>query len=272
MAESRLAAINDLMTSLYAVTGTDLRGYKEETLLRRTDKRIEELHLGSLDAYRDYVRHNPDELTLLRQQLFVTVSTFFRDADAFSALTAQLRAALLAHTGPSFTVWVAGCGTGEEVYSLAMLLHDLLQQEGLQRELRLIGTDLNALALNQAEAAHYAENRINAVPAPLRERYLHKQAGQYTVATEIRTLCSFETADVFGPSVVKELDVVSCRNLLIYLKTPRQERLLTQLHQQLRPDGLLFLGQSESLAPAGRTLFASVDADHRIFRKRHAMV
>ncbi len=260
--------INQLMGYLHEVTGTDLRGYKEETLLRRTGKRVAELHLESLAAYLEHVRRHPAELEILKRLLFVTVSAFFRDPASFIALASYLQAALLVQTAEPFVVWVPGCGNGEEVYSLAILLYDLARQEGVKRPLRITGTDLNESALVHATTACYAESQLHTMPEAFRTHYLTRKTGQYEVVPEIRALCSFETGDAFARLSPEPLDLVSCRNLLIYLKAPRQERLIQQLYGQLRTDGLLFLGQSESLAPTGRTLFTSLNADHRIFRKR----
>lgn len=265
---SREALINTLMDELYAATGADFRDYKEETLLRRTARRSEELHLPSLQAYLDHARCHPAEYRVLQEQLYVTVSSFFRDPDAFAALQIHLRAAILAQPVQPFVVWVAGCGSGEEVWSLAMLLHDIKQSENWPGELRVIGTDLNEAALAQARAARYAEKQLLAMPEAFRGRYMTSAAGYWQVVPEIQALCRFETGDVCVQNPAEPLALVSCRNLLIYLKTSRQETLLRRLHGRLRDDGLLFLGQAESLPPGSRALFAAVDADHRIYRKR----
>lgn len=271
---SETILINELMVLLHEATGADLRGYKEETLLRRTAKRVQELHLPSLESYLDHVRLHPEEFAVLQKQLFVTVSKFFRDPESFAALAVHLRTALSAASAESkqpFTVWVAGCGAGEEVYSLAMLLHDLRQTEGLDRELRVLGTDLNGTAVAQALTARYSESQVALIPEAYRNRYLTRSGGEYEVAPAIQTLCRFETGDVFGQQLGEPLELVSCRNVLIYLKTQRQESLLQQMYARLCGGGLLFLGQAESLAPAARALFTTLEADHRLFRKRRGL-
>jgi chemotaxis methyl-accepting protein methylase len=149
-----------------------------------------------------------------------------------------------------------------------MLLHDIKLSENWPGELRIIGTDLNEAALAQASTAKYAEKQLLAMPQAFRGRYMTSAAGHGHVVPEIQSLCRFEVGDVCVKHPAEPLALISCRNLLIYLKTMRQETLLRRLYDQLCDDGLLFLGQAESLAPGSRVLFASLDADHRIYRKR----
>lgn len=276
--ETTEAAIDELMHLLHETTGIDLREYKHETLLRRTQRRIAELHMDSLATYLGHVRRNRAELATLQQQLFVTVSAFFRNTDCFAALDAQLDARLVTTSPTScFNVWVAGCGAGEEVYSLVMLLQRALERQARSCELQALGTDLNLSAIQQAIIGHYEEKALRDLPLDLRARFIAKTATSHAVTADIRHHCRFECADIFaepGATTADQamtsdnFDLISCRNVLIYLKAPRQDRLLLHFHRLLRPGGLLFLGQSESLTPAGRALFATVDASHRLFRKR----
>jgi chemotaxis methyl-accepting protein methylase len=270
------AAVDELMQLLFNATGVDMRGYKQETLLRRTRKRIADLRLPSLNAYLSYARRNNSELHELRLNLFVTVSKFFRDVDAFSALGSQLDSWRVANPAEhQFRLWVAGCGAGEELFSLMMLVQSMLDRHANQCGLIGLGTDLNVTAIKQAIAGRYPEKALMDMPMDLRTRFMRRISNEYEVDLTIRHACHFECADImtgpFAQSDTKhynKFDLVSCRNVLIYLKQPLQDQLLHHFHRHLQPNGLLFLGQSESLTPAARALFTPVDASNRIFRRR----
>jgi len=248
--EPSLAA---LVSQLRDHTGLDFTRYKPETLTRRLTKRIADLGLESGTAYLGYLVERPAEWEMLAQLFLVSMSSFFRDREAFRALGRAVR-------GTDLRVWSPGCATGEECYSLAMLF------EG--RVADILGTDLSEPALATARAALYPESALAEMEAELRARYLQRHEELSEVRPEIRQKCRFVREDLVGGKAPADLDLISCRNLFIYLNSDLQGELLARFHAALRPGGVLFLGQSESLGPFGAGLFRTVDAEHKIFRCR----
>lgn len=258
-----------------ASTGVDFSGYKEDTLLRGLSKRKLALGMGEAPrpAYRDWLARHPDEAWRLQSLFLVTVSSFFRDAEAFEALEQALRPLRdRLPPGQQLRAWVPACATGEEAYSLAILLHRLLVAEGdgapPSRAFTVFATDLNPQALAVARAGCYRPSALNAVPASVRARYFHPLGEALQVCPEIRESVQWTEGNVLTQAPPEHLDLVSCRNLMIYLQAPAQAQLLARFHASLRPQGLLFIGQSESLALDGQALFAPLDYFHRIFVRK----
>lgn len=241
--------LEHLVQQLHERTGLDFSGYKQETLARRLGKRVADLGLESGEAYLTFLARRPAEWEVLAQLFLVSLSSFFRDPEAWTALERSL-------PGEGLRVWVPGCATGEECYTLAMLL------DGRTAQVR--GTDLNESALDRARAGVYSEAALAALSPVLRARHF---VG-HVVCPELRKLCTFERHDVVHGELPRGLDLISCRNLFIYLKSTLQARLLLRFHQALGPGGVLFLGPSETLGLAGGPLFRVLDAEHKIYRKR----
>lgn len=262
---------------LQAVTGVDFSGYKEDTLLRGLAKRKAVLGLGDAPppAYRNWLAGHPDEAWRLQGLFLVTVSSFFRDPDAFVALERALQSALTRlPPGQGLRVWVPACAGGEEAYSLAMLLHALLEREGAglpARTFTIFATDLNRDALALAREGRYRAAALHHVPAALRARYgpyFLPQGDAVQVCAAIRERVQWTEGNLLTQSPPEHLDLVSCRNLLIYLQASAQVRLLARFHASLRPQGLLFIGQAESVAWDSDALFTPLDYFHRIFVRK----
>lgn len=271
-AEAALDELQTLLRQVRDATGIDFSGYKEETLLRRLDKRKLELGVTSAEAYQSLIRRQPDELKVLQQLFLVSVSSFFRDRESFRVLERELAGLLAARRADEpIRVWVAGCAGGEEAYTIAIILDVLLAGRHPAPAVDIVASDLNPEALALAAAGVYRRTAFAEMEAPLRERYLLARGEHFELRPEIRERVRFERRDVPSgvPPAVGEFDLVSCRNLLIYLKTDLQDRLLNSFQQALRSRGLLFIGQSESLGFVGNSLFAPVDHYHRLFRRRH---
>lgn len=245
-----------LLPLVLARTGLDFGGYKEETLLRRLEKR--KAALGVAD-YAEHVRRHPEELAILQQQFLVSVSSFFRDRESFEALA---RALDVRPDLPEVRIWVPGCATGEEAWSLALLLLER------KRRVRVVGTDLNAEALAIARAGVYRPAAFREMDPEWRSRYFTRVDGDYAVGSALREVVEFEQQDAFEGPPGGGFALVSCRNLLIYLKRPLQDRLLATFHEALIPRGLLFLGPAESLGFESTSRFTVLDPAHSLYQKR----
>jgi chemotaxis methyl-accepting protein methylase len=263
-AESRELA--QLLRQIHQVTGIDFSSYKEDTLLRRMEKRKAMLGIASAEAYQAHIRQQPAELKQLQHLFLVSVSSFFRDAESFKVLKmslAKLVAGKLA--GEPVRVWVPGCASGEEVYTLAILIRELSDSHPAQ----ITATDLNQDALAMCHEGVYRQTAFKEMDSALRDRYFLPAGQHFAVKPELKAGVIFEKRDVLRGVPPSNLDLVSCRNLLIYMKSELQDHLVKGFHQALRSQGLLFLGQSESLSFIGNSLFIPIDHYHRLFRRRH---
>ena len=258
-----------LVPQILDATGIDFSSYTEETLLRRLEKRKSTLRLRSASEYQALIRQDQGELHILQHLFLVSVSSFFRDRDSFRVLDRALADLVLEKVeGQPIRIWVPGCASGEECYSLAILLSEILCRARRHHPVSIIGTDLNPEALEIAGKGVYRLTAFREMDGEFRGRYFLEAGQHLSLKPEVRSCVVFEKRDVFTGAPPPHLDLVSCRNLLIYLKSPRQDHLVRTFHEALRPGGLLFMGQSESLTFTGNSLFATVDYDHRLFRRR----
>jgi chemotaxis protein methyltransferase CheR/two-component system CheB/CheR fusion protein len=261
-----LQELQQLLRQVQTATGIDFSSYKEDTLLRRLVKRKEVVGADSAQAYQALIRRDATELHTLQHLFLVSVSSFFRDRASFDALQKEL--ATLVATKPVHTpirVWVPGCASGEEAFTLAMVLKELTRSHPIE----IVASDLNPDALALCHEGVYRPVAFKEMDAALRDRYFEAQGPQFAIKPEIKACVQFERRDVLGGTPPTNLDLVSCRNLLIYMKTALQDQLIQSFHQALRAQGLLFIGQSESLSFVGNSLFAPIDHYHRLFRRRH---
>jgi len=258
--------LDTLLRQVLQATGIDFSSYKEETLLRRLEKRKSTLGVDSAEAYQALIRRQPEELHILQHMFLVSVSSFFRDRESFQVLKMSL--AKLVSGKPAnepIRVWVAGCASGEEPYTLVILLKELTDTHPIE----IIATDLNPEALAMCREGVYRQTAFKEMDADVRERYFSQKGQHFEIKPEIMACVRFEQRDVLGGTPPGNLDLVSCRNLLIYMKSHLQDQLIKSFHQALRSQGLLFIGQSESLSFVGNSLFGPIDHYHRLFRKRH---
>lgn len=259
-----------LLRMVHQATGIDFSSYKEETLVRRLEKRKVVLGMENAEVYLSLVRRQPEELKTLQHLFLVSVSSFFRDHASFRELE-RLLAAILAskRNGEAFRVWVPGCASGEEAYTLAILITELLGSPPNRLALQVVGTDLNPEGLELARSGLYRQAAFKEMDNALRDRYFQTRGQEFEICPEIRKMVTFEQRDVMSGPPCESLDLISCRNLLIYMKSHLQERLIASFHHALVPGGVLFIGQSESLGVIGNSLFSPVDHYHRLFRSRH---
>jgi two-component system CheB/CheR fusion protein len=261
----RLAMITALLRS---ELGHDFANYNEKTLVRRIQRHMHGLRIYQVCDYIRHLREAPRERERLFQELLIRATAFFRDPLAFEALETDILPALLAAKGDAdqVRVWVPGCATGEEVYSLAILVKEEMERRAITPKVLIFGTDIDPKAVAIARAGRYAKPKFGLSPERL-GRWFVAEHDAYRVIPEIREMCIFCAHSVVKDPTFSKLDLVSCRNLLIYLNPEPRERVVRTFHYALRPGGVLFLGPSEAPARDGH-LFETIDARHRLFRRR----
>lgn len=250
-------------------TGHDFSAYKPSTIRRRIERRM---NLHQIQAPAQYVRYpqeNPHEIDILFKELLISVTNFFRDPEAFAVLEKTVLPALLKARPDDYTfrIWVPGCATGEEVFSLAILLRECLEAAKRQGDVQIFGTDLDNEAIEGARNGRYPDGISHDVPPPRLERFFGREDGTYRIRKDIREMTIFAVQNVIKDPPFTKLDLISCRNLLIYLNADLQRRLLPVFHYALKPGGLLFLGSSETIGGFG-DLFEVVDKKWKIFRRK----
>ena len=261
---AREVGLHDLLDLVLRHTGHDFSGYKPETLSRRAQARMTKLGIGSLAQYLEHMRLHLAEAKFLQEHFLVSLSSFFRDPECFDALRGPLEAAL--HDKETLSIWTPACASGEEPYSLAILAKELLGSRKVT--VRVLASDLNPDALALAERGLYPETAVKHLEPALLARHFERTGQQYRVREGLRAMCTFRCQDVIRTDAPHDLDLISCRNLLIYFRSELQGQLIRKFHQALLPEGLLFIGPAETLGPQGHSLFRPVDALHRIFRRR----
>jgi two-component system CheB/CheR fusion protein len=261
-------AFREVLGLLRSRTGCDFEPYKHVTMLRRIARRMQVQGSEDLRDYLQILGQQPDEAGALLQDLLVSASNFFREPAAFKALGARLPA-LFAGKGPRdvVRVWMAGCATGEEAYSVAMMLREHALMLDTSPLLRLVAHDLNSYALGQARAGFYAGMLDVDVIDDRLARFFTREAGGYRVRREIREMVVFLAHDLLEDPDLPSQDLVVCRNVLVYLGARARARVLQHIARVLRPAGLLMLGPQEAL-PEHHPHFVVVDRAHRLYARR----
>jgi len=261
--------LQKVVAQVRARTGRDFSHYKQATLLRRIARRMQFTHLQEAIAYLALLRADPGEVKALADDFLITVTSFFRDAEMFEILERDVVPRLFDGKGPGDTVrvWSVGCATGEEAYSLAILLLQEADRRGSQATIQVFATDLHTQALEKARAGFYSD-AVEADVGPERlQRFFRREDNGYRVLTEVREHVVFTPHDVLADPPFSRLDLISCRNLFIYLERDLYQQLTALLHYALKPDGFLVLGTSEAV---GETeLFQVESKQHAICRKRN---
>jgi two-component system CheB/CheR fusion protein len=261
--------VHEIIVLLRAATGVDLSHYKQTTITRRIQRRMALRGLESVGAYLGQLREDPAELRNLFQDCLIRVTQFFRDPEAFEALKEKAFPLLFKDRPPNtpFRIWVAGCATGEEVYSLAITLLEFLNGRHDAPQIKILATDLNDAALERARAGIYPDNIEIDVSQERLRRFFVRTEGQYQISKLVRDLCVFSPHNMVSDPPFSHLDLVSCRNVLIYMDSALQRRVVPILHYALQPEGILFLGASENIG-AYTDLWQVIDGKHRIFAKK----
>jgi len=258
---------------IYAIlrnhTGHDFAGYKTNTFLRRLQRRMHVTQIESVDNYVNRLREDPKEANALFRNLLINVTNFFRDADAFEKLKELVIPKLFERrkADDSVRVWVPGCATGEEVFSIAMLMREHMDMLPETSRVQIFATDIDEHALAVARAGRYPEALLDTVSEERKKRFFVADGGSYLVTKEIRDFCTFSPHSVIRDPPFSRIDLVSCRNLLIYLGVDAQNQVIPIFHYSLRPSGYLFLGTSENVGQFSE-LFTPLEKKQRIFRSR----
>jgi two-component system, chemotaxis family, CheB/CheR fusion protein len=250
-------------------TGHDFSGYKTKTFLRRVKRRMQVKQLNLMSAYLDYLRSESEEVMDLFRDLLINVTNFFRDADAFKILETDIVPKLFEGKNATDTVrvWIPGCATGEEVYSIAILLREHMDTLPVVPRVQIFATDIDEPALGVARAGRYPETLLDGVSLERRQKYFLSDGASFVIANAVRELCIFSPHSVIRDPPFSRMDLVSCRNLLIYLGPDIQHKVIPTFHYALKPGGYLFLGTSEGLSQH-TDLFTTVDKKNRIFQAR----
>jgi two-component system CheB/CheR fusion protein len=248
--------------------GFDFTGYKRSSLSRRVQKRMQAVGIASYADYVDHLEVVPDEFTQLFNTILINVTGFFRDPPAWQYLGAEVVPRILGHKQPDepLRLWSAGCASGEEAYTLAMLVAESLGGEEIRDRVKIYATDVDEEALNQARAARYSQREVEGVPPELLERYFDANGEGYVFSKELRRAVIFGRHDLLQDAPISRVDLLVCRNTLMYFNADAQARILARYSFALRDEGFLFLGRAEMLL-AHSSIFSALDLKRRVFRK-----
>ena len=257
-----------ISTILLHKTGHDFRRYKTATLLRRLQRRLQVLRVPTVAHYIDRLREDPKEAEQLFRDLLIGVTHFFRDPEAFAVLAREVMPRLveLASVDGTLRVWTPGCATGEETYSIAILLREAILKQDSMPKVQIFAGDIDDEALEFARQARYPEGIAQHVLPERLERFFIRQDHGYQVSKDIREMCIFSTHNLIKDPPFSRLDLIACRNVLIYLEADLQRYVAELFHYALHQGGYLFLGPSESVAGPPE-LFRTIDRKHRIFQR-----
>ena len=245
----------------------DFTGYKRTSLTRRVRHQMNQVGIASFDEYHDYLQVHPGEFTQLFDTILINVTSFFRDEDAWDYLASSILPELLKAAGTNpIRVWSAGCASGQEAYSLAMCLAEALGQDAFRQRVKIYATDVDEEALAAARQATYAGKELNGLPEGYLERYFEPINGKYAFRKDLRRNVIFGRNDLVQDAPISRIDLLTCRNTLMYFNAETQARIVGRLGFALKPDGVLFLGKAEMLLNHADT-FAPVDLKRRFFRK-----
>lgn len=259
------ASIERIMKILRRKMRLDLTDYKMPPLIRRLNKRMEETGIKRYEQYADLLDTDAKELNQLYEDIFIGTTSFFRDANAFRELQ-QIIIRYLEHKKTNrLKIWSAGCSTGEETYSIAMLVDDILTDLDRNIELTIYATDIDTIALTNAQIGRYTEAETGTVAEQYKDRYMLQDQGQYRIKRYLKSKIIFSQHNLLSPPPFEDLDIICCRNLLIYFNSDTQQRVVDAFYNHLLPGGLIMLGQSES-AGSGGEFFKPVSTSAKIYR------
>lgn len=268
MAAEKNVEFEALLDYLKRSRGFDFIGYKRSSVMRRMLKRMQMVGIEGYGDYLDYIKAHPEECAQLYHTILINATAFFRDEAAWEYLAQKILPAALAEKRASdpVRVWSAGCASGEEAYTAAMLLAEALGVEAFRRRVKIYATDVDEEALAQARQGGYADKNLQPLPAALKEKYFELAGGRYIFRADLRRSIIFGRHDLVHDAPISRLDLLICRNVLMYFNAETQARILARLHLALNDPGYLFLGKAEMLLTHAN-LFNPTDLKHRIFTK-----
>jgi two-component system CheB/CheR fusion protein len=257
-----------LLDHIQRSRGFDFTGYKRSSLMRRMLKRMQAVGVGQFTDYMDYLEVHPEEFSQLFNTILINVTAFYRDEPAWDYLGREIIPRILADkkADDPIRVWSAGCASGEEAYTLAMLFAEALGPEAFHQRAKIYATDVDEEALSQARQARYGEKELGSVPAGLRQKYFETAGGHQAFRADLRRSVIFGRHDLVQDAPMSRLDLLVCRNTLMYFNAETQRKILARFHFALNDAGYLFLGKAEMLLTHSN-VFSPIALEHRIFAK-----
>jgi len=266
--ESQTRELEEILQKLREARNFDFRSYKRATLYRRVLRRMQDRGKKTLAEYSALLDSHPAEYDALLSSMFIKVTSFFRDKEAWDELSKRVIPQILAEKRPGEEIraWCAGCATGEEAFSLALTIAEVLGPSFANQDVKVFGTDVDEKAIAVARHAHYTAEHVENVPPRMLKEWFVEENGGYTVRKDIRRWVVFGVNNVLGDAPISRLDLLLCRNVFIYLDPKMQKRVLHRFHYALRRNGILVLGKSELIPFAGK-IYETIDLARRIYRK-----
>lgn len=262
-----LSDLEKIYSQLRSVTGHDFSHYKESTIFRRINRRMYVHHIDTIREYSDFMEKNPYEAKALFKELLIGVTSFFRDPEAFEALKAALKEDFgKKPKETSIRGWVVGCSTGEEAYSIAIVLDECKDELGLNLDIKLFATDIDEESIEKARLGVYPASIAEDISDERLRKYFDREDDSYRIKRFIRDMMIFAEHSVIRDAPFTKLDLITCRNLLIYLDTELQKKIIPLFHYSLNPGGILFLGSSETIGTLS-DIFAPVDTKWKVYRR-----
>ncbi|OUL24916.1 chemotaxis protein CheB [Nostoc sp. 106C] len=264
-------AVSTIFSLLRAATGVDFNYYKQTTLKRRILRRMILYKLERLEDYVNYLLENPAEVKALYQDVLITVTSFFRDPESFEALKTKVFPIITKDRTPDspIRIWVAGCSTGQEAYSIAICLLEFLSNQVINPPIQIFATDVNEAAIETARIGIYKPSLVGEVSPERLQRFFVQVEGGYQISKPVRELCIFARQNLIADPPFSHLDLITCRNVLIYLGSPVQKKLLPVFHYGLKPNSFLMLGTSETVGEFS-DLFTFADRKSKIYTRKMA--
>lgn len=264
-------ALSTIFSLLRAATGVDFTHYKQTTLKRRILRRMALYKLEQIEGYVRYLQNNPEEVTALYQDVLINVTSFFRDSEAFDALKSKVFPIIAKDKSPisPIRIWVAGCSTGEEAYSIAICLLEFLANQTIKPPIQIYATDVSEMVIEKARLGIYKHSQVADVTPERLQKFFVQVEGGYQICKFVREVCVFARQNLISDPPFSRLDLITCRNVLIYLGNTLQKKLLPIFHYGLRPTGFLMLGTSETVGDF-LDLFTLVDKKNKIYSRKQA--
>ena len=269
-----VSGLNHILQQIRKITGHDFSLYKKSTIVRRIERRMAQNNIDDMSVYAHFIKRDSGEVQALFRELLINVTSFFRDPDAFDVLKQDILPLLLADKPDDyvFRVWVAGCASGEEAYSIAIVLRESMEETHQNFKVQIYATDLDEEAINVARSGCYpAGIKQDVTEERLRRYFIRDQAAGYKIKKDIREMVVFAVQSVIKDPPFTKLDMLSCRNLMIYLETEQQDRLIPNFHYALKPGGVLFLSSSESITHQPE-LFTALNRKWKFYRASYNSV
>jgi len=270
---TRVKSSQNLLEKIFILlrnkTGCNFNNYKRNTIIRRIEKRMAMNHVQKLENYVKYLRGNPEEVKSLYEEILIGVTSFFRDKEVFESLNEKVISQIIENKlrGETIRIWVPACSTGEEAYSIAILFDEAMRKQKKDLKVQIFASDIDENAVKIARIGLYPDTIFSDVGEARLKHYFQSENDSYRIKKEIRDRIVFAEQNTIDDPPFSKLDLISCRNLLIYLNSETQQKLFTLFHYALNSDGILFLGNSESLGESS-DLFRSIDRKSKIFQKK----